>query len=216
MASPDADLGEHPGPPADLAERSLPLAKVTSPLSRIYPLKDNPVYFGKRARGRWDDPERHYGVLYAAEMPIGAFAERLLVRPGMLAQGLWISGKNAPVSGGDLRSFGLCELTLTSTLQCVDLRGPGLAAIGADARLTAGPHRVSQQWARFLFNHPEQPAGIIWRSRADPEQFAVALHERTRPFLHGASRGSLTHPGNAAILEAITQRYNLVILPASF
>ncbi len=216
MASPEADLGEHPGPPSDLAERSLPLIEVTSPLFRIFSLKDDPVYFGKHARGRWDDPQRRYGVLYAAETPVGAFTERLLVRPGMLAAGLWIPGRNAPVSGGDLQSFGIAELRLASPLRCVDLRGPGIAAIGADARLTTGPHRVSQHWSRPLFEHPDQPDGILWRSRADPDQVAVALHERVRTVVRGTSRGSLGHPRNADILEAISQRYNLVILPGSF
>jgi hypothetical protein len=216
MASPEADLGDHPDAPSDLVERTLPLIDVASPLFRVFPLKDDPVYFGKRARGRWDDPQRRYGVLYAAKTPIGAFAERLLVRPGMLAVGFWIPGRSAPVSAGDLHSFGLAELRLASLLRCVDLRGPGLAVIEADARLTTGPHRISQRWSGPLFEHPEQPDGILWRSRADPDQLAVALHEHVRGAVSGTSRGSLGHFRNADILEAISQRYNLVILPGSF
>jgi RES domain len=216
MASPEPDLGDHPGPPADLAKRRLHLTHLDSPAFRIFPIAHEPLYFGKRGLGRWDDPKRRYGVLYAATTPAGAFAERLLVRPGMLAQGIWIPAQNVPVSTGDLQQFGLAEVQIASPLRCVDLRGPGLAAIEADARLTSGPHRASQQWSRPLFEHPQRPDGIVWRSRADPEQTAVALHERVRATLSATVRGRLADPRHADLLETISARYNLVILAGAF
>jgi len=216
MASPEPDLGDHPGPPSDLAQRRLRLTQLDPPLFRIFPVKHDPLYFGKRGRGRWDDSKRRYGVLYAAQTPLGAFAERLLVRPGMLAEGVWIPAQGVPVSAGDLHLFGLAELQIASPLRCVDLRGPGLAAMEADARLTTGPHRASQQWSGPLFEHPQRPDGILWRSRADPEQIAVALHERARAAVSAVVRGRLADPRNADVLEAISERYNLVILPSSF
>lgn len=216
MASPEPDLGDHPGPPSDLAKRRLRLTPLESPLFRIFPVKHDPLHFGKRGLGRWDDPKRQYGVLYAAATPIGAFAERLLVRPGMLAEGMWMPARSVPVSAGDLQLFGLAELRVAPRLRCVDLRGPGLAAIEADARLTSGPHRASQRWSRPLFEHPQRPDGIVWRSRADPEQIAVAVHERVRATVGAVMRGRLADPRNADLLETISERYNLVILPSAF
>lgn len=216
MANPEPDLGEHPGPPANLAKRRLHLTHLDSPLFRIFPIQREPLHFGRGGLGRWDDPTRRYGVLYAAATPAGAFAERLLVRPGMVAEGIWISAQSVPVSAGDLHRFGLAEVQMASPLRCVDLRGPGLAAIEADARLTSGRHRVSQQWSRPLFEHPQRPDGIVWRSRADPEEAAVALHERVRLRVHAIVRGRLADPRHADLLEAISARYNLVILPSAF
>lgn len=216
MANLESDLGDHPGPPSDLAERRLHLSQLESPLFRIFPVKHEPVYFGKRGLGRWDDPKRRYGVLYAAATSVGAFAERLLVRPGMLAQGIWLPTRSVPVSAGDLHLFGLAEIRVAPAPRCVDLRGPGLAAIEADARLTSGPHRVSQRWSRPLFEHPQRPDGIVWRSRADPEQIAVALHERVRATVNAIIRGRLADQRNADLLEAISERYHLAILPSAF
>jgi hypothetical protein len=216
MGNPEPDLGEHPGPPPDLGKRRLHLTRLESPLFRIFPIKREPLYFGKRGLGRWDDPSRRFGVLYAAATPAGAFAERLLVRPGMLTQGVWISAQSVPVSAAALHQFGLAEVQITGRLRCIDLRGPGLAAIGADARLTSGPHRMSQQWSRPLFEHPQRPDGIVWRSRADPEQTAVALHERAQGTVNAIVRGRLADPRHADLLEAISARYDLVILPSAF
>ena len=68
----------------------------------------------------------------------------------------------------------------TEPLRLVDLTGPGLPRLGADARLADGDHQVSQAWSAAFHGHPDRPDGILYRARHDPSRFAVAIFERAQ------------------------------------
>src|SRR5439155_24778119 len=70
--------GRLPPPPADLASRELPLTRVSQPIYRIHPTRVSAIFFGKTGTSRFDDPQKRYGVLYAALSPEGAFSEVFL------------------------------------------------------------------------------------------------------------------------------------------
>jgi hypothetical protein len=60
----------------------------------------------------------------------------------------------------------------------VDLSGPGLTSIGADARLSTGDYRVAQRWSRALWQHPQQPDGLLYISRHNPKLVCAAIFDR--------------------------------------
>jgi hypothetical protein len=70
------------------------------------------------------------------------------------------------------------KLDAARPLRLVDLTGPGLAQLGADARLWSGSIRIAQLWSQALFNHPEQPDGIYYLSRLNPARCCAAIFDR--------------------------------------
>jgi len=95
----------------------------------------------------------------------------------------------------------------------VDLTGPGLNRIGADNRLSTGDYQTSQRWALAFHAHPEQPDGLLYRSRHDPERFCVAIFDRAAGVLTTTDLGSLADPANAALLADILNAYGLGLIP---
>ena len=159
----------HPAPPADLSSRSLPLRNVRGAWWRIYWLDKGPRYFGRAATFRWDDPLGLYGVFYAAEEEKIAFIETLMHST---------SARHVRKSSLVLR--GLARVLASGELKLVDLSGAGLGHIGADNNLCTNPHySMSQRWSRALYEHPEAPDGIYYRSRRDPSGMSVALFDRS-------------------------------------
>lgn len=72
----------------------------------------------------------------------------------------------------------------TRQLRCVDLLGEGLRAISCDKRIsTEKPYKTVGLWSRALFEHPERPDAILYRSRHNPQLNCVALFDRCRPKL---------------------------------
>lgn len=202
------------GPPADLSERSLPLAPYSDVAYRVYWLDQDPRYFGKTRASRFDDPLGEYGVMYAAVTPEGAFAETLLPRPGVLALTTSVEGGTVPVSGAMIGAHGLAQVTCTTPLQCVDLSGEHLAAIGADASIATGPWRSAQHWSRAFFTHPSQPDAILYRGRRDPSSLSLAIHERASPKITVTPQGGLSELHHAGLLAGIIRRYHVVIVPS--
>lgn len=163
--------GEGEGwPPPDLNERSLPLAEgglCAGPWYRMYRSGYDPVYFGRSRGARFDDPEGEYGVLYAASDEFGAFIESFGRKPGK--RRFFVS---------QLASRRLAVLGSRRELKLVDLRGGGLARLGATGEVTSGGYGLSQAWSRVLHEHPEEPDGIAYRLKHDPDRHGVALFER--------------------------------------
>jgi hypothetical protein len=83
----------------------------------------------------------------------------------------------------------------------VDLTGPGLARIGADARLTTGPHEQSRQWSRAIHDHPSKVDEILFAVRHDPSQKAAAIFNRAAGWTDLARRSWLTTPALRTILR---------------
>ena len=216
MARPDPDdvPGPHPDPPSDLRQRALPITDYSSDLYRIHRLKRPAKFFGRSRMHRWDAPGGEFGVMYTGATPSVSFAETLLPAPGTLATiTVSASGATVPVSGSMVASYGLALVTPGEPLRCVDLHGPGLARIGADGRLTSGSHLVTQRWSVALWSHPSAPDGILYHSRRDPDDTALAIFDRAGGKVRVEPLGGLKEPKHRELLAQIYERYGVAELP---
>jgi hypothetical protein len=167
-------------PPVDTHQRDLIIKTTSQTWYRNHRWKYAPIHFSKdKTRGRFNDPEQEFGVLYLGEDEYCAFIE---------VHGL-THGKTTPylgdniISESEIEARCLCPVHVVGELNLVDLTAHGLARVGADNRLCTGSWAVSQQWSRVLWSHPAQPDGIYYRARHDASRFAVALFDRVAPRL---------------------------------
>ncbi len=156
------------GLPGNLHERPLPIHSTAQWWVRLHRCRHQAKYFGRTRGHRFDPPQGEYGVLYAGQDEACAFVEvfgdpldvRLLVLR-------------------TLRQYCLAAVHVARPLRLVDLTGPGLRRLGADARLIGGTdYHYSQQWALALWRHPDGPDGLLYRPRHDPSRRAVAIFDR--------------------------------------
>lgn len=187
-----------------LGTRGLPLDTLAAghTLYRIHPTGRDPLFFGPAAgrplSGRWDAPDRSYGVCYLAdaEYPYAAFAERFLREPGRTL-----------ISERDLGRAFLATLRLRCDVAVVRFHGNGLARLGATAEVAHGSHRNSRPWSLALHRHPAAPGGIRWRTRHDDDALAVALFDRERESLEMVRSVSLLAAELETELAAWLDRY---------
>lgn len=152
--------------------------------------------------------------MYTGGTPFVAFAETLLPAAGTLvAITVSASGATVPVSGSMVADHGLALVTIVEPLRCVDLRGPGLARLGADARLTSGSHLVAQRWSLAFWSHPSVPHGILYHSRRDPAETALAIYDRASGKIRVDPLGGLKEPKHRELLARIYTRYGVAELP---
>jgi hypothetical protein len=160
-----------PLPPSDIAERTPRLVEISAGtyLHRFYTEAFDPVFYDRSLMGRLNAPDGSYGVLYAAEHPLGAFAETFLRTPGrrMLDPGLL--ARKARVT-----------LEVVRRMTLIDFDGPGLAILGATAQVVHGglPYDCPQAWSAALHGHPLKVDGIGYSARHDPHQTCYALFDR--------------------------------------
>jgi len=187
-----------PLPPADLATRDPPIEALPAGATfvRIHRSTLDPLHFGNSGDNRFDDPERRYGVCYAARSLEGAFAETCLREVGETL---------VPLSRLAERSATV--VTVTAELRLVELHGPGLARLGATAALSSGTYDVSQPWSRAIHDHPARPDGIVYRSNHDNGELCVGLFDRCRDRLRpGAATGLMQ---DRARLAMLLERYKI-------
>jgi hypothetical protein len=142
-------------------------------LFRIHRLSDAPLWFGRQATNRFDDPRGEFGVCYLAQSREAAFAETLLRQPRVRL-----------ISRAFVDERGMSGFAPARLLRVVSLRGSGLALIGITADIASGPHDIARTWSRALWEHPSQPDGIEYRCCHDDDQLAVALFDRAADALH--------------------------------
>ncbi len=106
-------------------------------------------------------------MLYLAFAFEGAFAETVLRNPAQRLIGL-----------KDISNRSLTVLGISRSVRLVQMRGAGLQALGVDNAITTGPYEPCRIWANTLFAHPDQPDGIAYSSRHDPDQVCAALFSR--------------------------------------
>jgi len=156
------------GPPGDLHARALHLRTTDQTWVRLHRCRAPAKHFGKARRHRFDAPNGEFGVLYAGQDEACAFIE--------------VFGDPLDVRILSLRileQYCVAEVRAARPLRLVDLTGPGLRQLGADARLIGGTdYEYSQRWALGLWGHPDQPDGILYRARHDPSLRAVAVLDR--------------------------------------
>jgi len=165
--------GLPPLPPAWLPTSSLPILELPAriPLVRVHRLEHHPLFFspgdGKAPVGRFDSPSGAFGVLYLAQALEGAFAETVLRNP-----------QRRFVDLTEITARATSVLGLSRTVHLVEMRGPGLQALGTDNAISTGPYGPCGAWANTLNGHPDKADGIVYPSRHDPDQLCVALFSR--------------------------------------
>ena len=193
-------LDPHPDPPADW-DRELPLKKFKRSWLRIHQLENEPLFFGKSGKNRFDAPSKEFGVLYAARDFCGAFIETL----GDLDQYRLIPEY-------EVAKRGLARIVPARALRLVDLSGEGLAQLVADARMTAGDNRaLSLKWALWIHRHPQVPDGIVYRARHDQSQACVALFDRVASDLAVEKLGALADPRHESLLGKALNKYKFAL-----
>jgi hypothetical protein len=171
------DDAEPPRPPANLHERALLVERFDAPiLYRIHRRTLAPLWFGPGAgnapSSRFDDPECPrcaFGVCYLGLTREAAFAETFLRRPPVRF-----------ISRRDVDARGIAMILVRDPLRLVPVHGRGLGQLGATSTITSGPHAAARPWSRAIWEHPEQPDGLVYRCRHDDDQLAVALFDRAR------------------------------------
>ena len=90
----------------------------------------------------------------------------------------------------------------------IPLHGSGLAQLGVTAEAASGGrYDTSRRWSRALWDHPDRPDGIVYRSRHDDSAFSIALYDRARNRLRLASDRSLIE--DLDLLSGLLKRYKL-------
>lgn len=115
---------------------------------------------------RWRGGEDPYTVLYASIDYFGCMRETVLS----------VTGEIRHISQELADSRRRLRFSCKKNLILVDITGPGLAWIGADARLgCGGDRRISQEWS-LAFWETQWVDGVYYRSRLDPSRLCVALY----------------------------------------
>ncbi len=189
-----------PPPPIDLATRELPLVTISGDLFRIHQTIHNWRYFGRNRSERFDDPQGVFGVLYGSTTADAAFAEVFLRKLASMS-----------VAQVDLESRALTTFN-GRPLKCVELTGSGLRRLSCDNRIsTEKPYRTTHLWSRALFLHPEQPDGLVYRSRHNPRFRCLALFDRCDAKLTDVRSEPLMDPPRRAWCSVQLDRYDLAM-----
>jgi hypothetical protein len=193
-------IGPLPLPPANFDDQDLQVLEHRATLSRIHRIDQDPAFWERTGRNRFDAPAGEFGVLYAATDEYGAFVET------------FGDGLSRTVTVNSLAARGWSRVEPRRGLRLCDLSGPGLAQIGADERLCSGEHEVAQQWSFALWRHRQSVDGLYYRARHDPSRMSVALFDRVAPVVSIVRDGGLIDDRHQALLAAILDTYQFSLL----
>lgn len=135
--------GKHPEPKADFSKEVLPIKVINRDLLRIHESSFGALFFGKTARNRFDAPDRSYGVMYLGLDEHCCFIETFGQATG-----------HKLVTATELSKNSIATINLKRKINLVDITGSGLAKLGADGRLTTGPHALARRWSKAFYDHP--------------------------------------------------------------
>ena len=187
-------------PPPDLPSRALPIVALPAGTAvvRIHTVGREPRYFGRAGDGRFDAPDRRYGVCYCGLDDAAAFVETVLCDQDL-----------GGLARDDLASRAVADGVFTRPVRLVAFGGTGLRRLRATAGTVHATYRVTQAWSEALWSHPDQPDGIRYRSRFDDDQHCVALFDRAA----GALRFTASAPLTLVPLRlgALLDRYGLAL-----
>lgn len=149
-----------------------PLVRVpaSQALWRVHASSLGPIWYGRKADKRFDDPAGGFGVLYLGESPAVAVLETLVRGSDrcVVDQQEW-----------DLRS--VTPVYLAEDLRVLRFEGPGLRRFGIGAeRAHAGGYAECQELSAALHERHVDVDGIQFRSRWDTSQLCWAMFERAK------------------------------------
>jgi hypothetical protein len=162
--------------PTPALPKRLPLRRVRAGARwmRIHAQPRNVLWFGP-ARGRqpihrFDDPAGRFRVCYFGTTIEVCFAETFLRNPPVRILSL-----------DDLAGRSIATVEVRRDLHLVPIHGSSLARLGVTAELASGSdYAGSQLWSRALWEHSDQPDGILYRSRHDDSALCVAVFDRAK------------------------------------
>ena len=170
---------------------------------RIHPQTRTALWFGP-ARGqppihRFDDTAGRFRVCYFGTTLEVCFAETFLRNPPVRILAL-----------DDLARRSVATLEVRREVRLVPVHGSSLAKLGATSELATGSdYPISQLWSRALWEHGDQPDGILYRSRHDDSALCVALFDRAKDALAIVRDGSLAEDPKQ--LVRLLRRYGLAL-----
>ena len=93
----------------------------------------------------------------------------------------------------DLAGRSIATVEVRRDLRLVPIHGSSLARLGVTAELVSGSDYVgSQLWSRAVWEHSDEPDGILYRARHDDSALCVAVYNRARDGLAIVRDHSLT------------------------
>jgi len=133
------------------------------------------LYFSKKNAYRFDDPDKRFGVFYAAVQPDAAFAETYGHDMSELPNDL-----HKIVSEHELEQRHVFMLGIKA-LRLAMFCGEGLPVLNLDGNICTMPdYEIPQHWAQWTYRHPNQYDGILYYSRHLPSIDCIALFERAK------------------------------------
>jgi hypothetical protein len=165
--------------------------------------------FRATGAGRFDDPQKTFTTLYCAADFETCYSETLL-RDGTFhaANGRF----EVSQATHDSRSLAVLAVDLLK-LRLVDLHGAGIRKMGLDAGVGLGQYAGTQSLARALYEHVDNPDGIVFASRLSPGRPAIVFFDRARPHIRlfpGLAPTPL--PQLQEAFDALTQLHNIALL----
>lgn len=189
--------------PKPTLPKRLPVTRVTagSCWMRIHAQARSALWFGpgtgRQPIHRFDDPSGRFRVCYLGTTVEVCFAETFLRHPPVRILAL-----------DDLADRSIATVEVRRDLRLVPIHGSSLARLGVTAELASGSdYEGSQLWSRALWEHSDQPDGILYRSRHDDSALCVALYDRAKDGLAFVRDDSLAD--DAQRLARLLRRYGL-------
>lgn len=133
------------------------------------------LYFSKKKEFRFDDPDREFGVFYAAVTPDAAFAQTYGHDVSTMPQDV-----AKVLSEHELKLRNVFKIQ-TKGLRLAMFFDGGLSTLKLDANICViTDYDIPQQWARWTYHHPNKFDGIVYHARHLPSVKCVALFESAR------------------------------------
>jgi hypothetical protein len=143
-------------------------------MPRIHAQARNALWFGpgsgRQPIHRFDDPTGRFRVCYLGTTLEVCFAETFLRNPPVRILAL-----------DDLAGRSIATVEVRRELRLAPIHGSSLARLGVTAELASGSdYEGSQLWSYALWEHGDQPDGILYRSHHDDSALCVAVYDRAK------------------------------------
>ena len=189
--------------PKPALPKRLPLRRMRagSRWMRIHAPAGNALWFGpgsgRQPIHRFDDPAGRFRVCYLGTTLEVCFAETFLRNPPVRILAL-----------EDLAGRSLATVEVRRDLRLVPIHGSSLARLGVTAELATGSdYGGSQLWSCALWEHSDEPDGILYPSRHDDSALCVALYDRAKDSVAIVGAHSLAEDPQQ--LARLLKRYGL-------